>query len=267
MATDIRKSLKKYLPHLLKAAEDNLNEADTVQRVIKVFEDVLGYDPMNEISRETAIKDKFVDVALKIDGTMRLLVEAKSANTTLRDRHIEQAQAYAANSNIRWVLLTNGVNWNLYHLTFEEGIEASLAFSVNLTAGVEDKGADLLGLLHRQSVKKGELDAYWEQRVALSPASIGRALFTEDCLRFVRREIRRREGILIDEEDLAQGIHEMLSTEAREQIGPLKVRRRAKTRAKPSTEAHAREEHTPKEPQPAAAVAPAPATPDDGSDH
>ena len=43
------------------------------------------------------------------------------------------------------------------------------------------KGADCLALLHRQSVKKGELEDYWEHRVALSPASIGRALFTEDA--------------------------------------------------------------------------------------
>lgn len=228
MPVDIRKPLKKYRQHLLKAQEDNLNEADTVQRLIKVFEDVLGYDAMTEISREAAVKDKFVDVALKIDGNIRLLVEAKSAGTVLRDRHIEQAQSYAANSNLRWVLLTNGVAWNLYHLTFEEGIESSLAFSVDIKDEVTDKAADLLGLLHRQSVKKGELEDYWSHRVALSPASIGQALFTEECLKFIRREIRRRERLLIDEEDLASAIHAMLSTEARERIGPLKIRRRAR---------------------------------------
>lgn len=232
MPVDIRKPLKKYLPHLLKAAEDNLNEADTVQRLIKVFEDVLGYDALEEISREASVKDKFVDVALKVDGTTRVLVEAKSAATTLRDRHIEQAQSYAANSNIRWVLLTNGVAWNLYHLTFEEGIEATLAFSIDLSHGeVVDEAAERLALLHRQSVKKGDLDEYWDHRVALGAASIGRALFTEECLRFIRREIRRREGVLIDEEDLAKAIHEMLCGEAREQIGPLKIRRRARRTA------------------------------------
>jgi hypothetical protein len=52
-------------------------------------------------------------------------IEAKSAATTLRDRHIDQAESYAAKDNIRWVLLTNGVVWSLYHLTFEEGIEST----------------------------------------------------------------------------------------------------------------------------------------------
>jgi predicted type IV restriction endonuclease len=228
MAVDIRKPLKKFLPHLLKAQSDNLNEGDTVQRVIKVFEEVLGYDPMTEITRESAIKERFCDLALKIDDTIRLLVEVKAAGMTLRDRHTEQAQNYASHGNIKWVVLTNGVVWNLYHLTFEEGIEATLAFTVELNDGASEKATDLLSLLHRQSVKKGDLDEYWERRVALSPASIGRALFTEEALRFVRREIRRREGVLIDEEDLAAAIHEMFSTEARERIGPLKVRRRPK---------------------------------------
>lgn len=186
---------------------------------------------MTDISREAAVKDKFVDVALKVEGSIRILVEVKAAGETLRDRHTDQAQAYAANSNIKWVLLTNGVAWNLYHLTFDEGIDAVLAYTVDLKEGVDDKGAELLALLHRTSVKKGTLDEYWEHRIALSPASICRALFTEDVLRLLRRKIRKREGISIDEEDLGQAIQEMLSAEARERIGPLKIRRTPKQRS------------------------------------
>jgi predicted type IV restriction endonuclease len=232
MPADIRKPLKKYLPHLQKAKADNLNEADTVQRIIKVLEDVFGYDAMEDITRETSVKDRFCDLGLKVDGTMRILVEAKSAGTELRDRHTEQAQNYAAHANIQWVLLTNGVTWNLYHLTFGDGIEAVLAFTVDISDGITDKGGELLGMLHRTCVKKGELDDYWSHRVALSPASIGRALFTEEALRFIRREVRRREGISIDEEDLAGALHEMFTVEAREMIGPLKIRRKRKAATK-----------------------------------
>lgn len=233
MGIDIQKPLKRFLPHLLKAREDNLNEADTLQRIIKVFEEVLGYDPMAEITREAQIRHKFVDLAIKLEGTVRLLVEAKSAATPLRDRHIDQAQHYAAEGNVRWVLLTNGVAWNLYNLSFEEGIEYIRAFAIDLSVDSMDKAAELLGLLHRQAIKKGLLDEYWEHREALSPESIGRALFTEEALRFIRKEIRRREGILIDQEDLAAAIHDMLSTEVREQIGPLRIRRRTKARPRP----------------------------------
>lgn len=231
-AVDIRKPLKKYLPHLLQAQAESLNEADTVQRLTKVLEDVFGYDPMSEISRESAIKDRFCDLALKVDGATRLLIEVKSGGTVLRHKHIEQAQNYAANGNIRWVLLTNGIAWSLYHLTFEEGIESVLAFTVDLSEGVTDKGAELLTLLHRQCVMKGALEDFWSHRVALSPASIGRAIFTQECLKLIRRDIRRREGLLIDEEDLGVAIHEMFSTESRERIGPMKIRK-ARTKKAP----------------------------------
>ncbi len=230
MALDIRKALKKYAPIMLKAQADNLNEADTVQRVVKVFEDVLAYDALEEITREASVKDKYCDLAIKIEGTVRLLVEVKSASTTLRERHIDQAQSYAAHSNLPWVLLTNGVQWILFHLTFEDGIEATVAFDTDLTSDV-DRAADCLALLHRQSIAKGGLDDYWQHRSALSAGSIGGALFMESVLMLIRREIRRREGLLIDVEDLGAALHGMLSTEAREQIGPLKIRRRRARRA------------------------------------
>ncbi len=227
---DIRKPLKKILPYLLQAQAENLNEADTRARIVKCFEDVLGYCAMTEVTREKQIKDKYVDLAVKIDGVVRFLVEVKAGGVTLRDRHIEQAERYAAEGNLRWVLLTNGVVWNLYHLSFEEGIEYERVFSVDLTTDEGDKAGELLGLLHRQAIRTGQLEAFWQRRVAMSPESIAKALFTEEVLNFIRREIRKREGMLIDQEDLGTALHSLLSPEARERIGPLKIRRRRVTR-------------------------------------
>ena len=231
MTIDIQRPLKKFLPFLIQAQEDGLNEADTVQRLARMFEDVLGYNIMTEITRETQIKGGYVDLAIKIDGKIRFLVEAKAAGVTLRDRHIEQAERYAAEGNIRWVVLTNGVQWHLYHLSFEEGIEYERAFDLDLSEELTDRTLECLQLLHKKSVAKRALDTFWERRIALSPASIGRTLFAEDVLHFLRRSIRKNEGILIDQEDLATALHEMLSTEAREQIGPMKIRRPRKAKA------------------------------------
>jgi hypothetical protein len=36
MAIDIQKPLKKYVPFLLQAREQSLNEADTLQRIVRV---------------------------------------------------------------------------------------------------------------------------------------------------------------------------------------------------------------------------------------
>ncbi len=227
--SDVKRQLKKFLPHLLSAKADSLNEADTVQRIIKVFESILGYSMLTEITRESNIKDKYVDLAIKIDGRIRILVEVKSAGTILRDRHIEQAERYAAEGNHRWVVLTNGTAWNLYHLTFEEGIEYERLFAVDLSdEETFELSVACMSLLHRQCVRKGQLDDHWAKRVAMNPASVGKSLFSEEVLRMIRRDIRKREGLSVDEEDLAKAIHEMMTPEAREQIGPMRVRRRRK---------------------------------------
>jgi hypothetical protein len=236
MRVDIRKPLRKFTPILLDARDANLNEADTVLRLCRFFEEVLGYDGIRDISREAEMKGKYVDICLKIEGGTRLLVEAKAAAVRLRDKHIDQALTYASRNNYQWVLLTNGVDWNLYHLTFEEGIEYERAFALSLAdEGQFDDAATKLGLLHKKSLGKGLLDEDWEKRTALAVSSIGSALFQENTLMHIRREIRRDTGILIDTEDLAKALRDMLSSQAREEIGPAKVRRRRKTtRPKPA---------------------------------
>jgi hypothetical protein len=241
MSVDIRRPLKRFARHFLEARDSGLNEADTVLRLCRFFEEVLGYDGLQDISREAEMKHKYVDVCLKVDGRVRLLVEAKAAGQQLRDRHIEQAQTYASQNNYRWVLLTNGVDWHLYHLTFEEGIEYERAFVISL-ANEEgfDEAAEKIGYLHRKAVAKGDLDTFWEKTAALGADSIGKALFRDTVLRLIRREIRRETGLLIDTEDLAKAVHEMFSTEAREQVGPLRIRRRRKSsRARADARPHA----------------------------
>jgi predicted type IV restriction endonuclease len=229
----IKRPLKKLLPFLLEAQDQNLNEADTVLRIVKVFEDVLGYSAMTEITREAQVRDKYVDLALKIDDVIRLLVEVKRAGVTLRDRHIEQAYHYASRNNYSWVLLTNGVVWNLYHLTFEEGIEYDRAFTVDLRKDDIDKAVASLSVLHRDCIRNGGLDDFWQHQLALSPISIGKAIFHEDVLRNIRKEVRRNAGILIDTEDLAVAIKGMLSQDTREQMGPVKIKRGRKGSSRP----------------------------------
>lgn len=228
--TDIKKSLRKFLPHLLDAKTGQLREAETVQRIERFFEHVLDYDGLADISREAQIKGKYCDLAIKIDGTVAFLVEAKACCEPLRDRHVDQAQQYASKANIRWVVLINGLDWRLYHLTFEEGIDYEVAFEVNLEKPEEfDAACEKLALLHKASVKKGALEDYWKQKTALGPASISCGLFHEETLRVIRRWIRKKEGFLVDTEDLGKSIHGMLSTEARELIGPFRMQRKRRS--------------------------------------
>ena len=225
---DIKTPLKKILPFLIGAKKDNLNEADTVIRIVKVLEDVLGYNPMTEITREQKIKAKYVDLAIKIDGGIRLLIEVKAAASQLRDRYIEQAEMYASEGNIPWVLLTTGVEWSLYHLTFDQGINYDRAWHISLETDNIDKACDTLAVLHRKSIMTSALDAFWEHKKALNVDSIGSALFSEEVIELLRREIKRKSGVRPDGDDLAQALQEMLSIEAREVLGPVHIRHNKK---------------------------------------
>lgn len=195
-----------------------------------MLENVLGFDGYSEITREHNVKNKYVDLAVRLDGNVRFLIEVKSAGTILRDRHIEQAQHYASEGNIRWVVLTNCLTWKLYHLTFDEGIEYELGFDLDLEVDQIKKASEVLSVLHRQSILKGDLQAFWEKRSALSPESIGKVLFHVDALRLLRRNLRKQSGLLMDEEDLGRAIQNMLSPETRELLGPFKIHRRRKPR-------------------------------------
>lgn len=95
-------------------------------------------------------------------------------------------------------------------------------FSIDLTGDDLDAAAEQLGVLHRNAIWRDEHEEFWARRSALSPVSIGRALFQLDVLRRIRRE----EGLLIDPEDLAIALHGMLSQEAHEQVGPPRIRKR-----------------------------------------
>lgn len=236
-AVDIKKPLRKFLPHFFEARDAKLREAETVQRIERMFEHVLGYDGISDISREAQIKGKYCDLAIKVDGSIRLLVEAKACCEPLRDRHVDQAQSYASRSNLPWVLLTNGLQWRLYHLTFDEGIDYEVAFQVDLGAPEAfDDACAKLGLLHKSAVRKGELEDFWRTATALGPASIARGLFQEETLRVIRRWIRKHEGFLVDPEDLGRSIHDMLTPEAREQIGPLRIGRRKRASSRSTRE-------------------------------
>jgi predicted type IV restriction endonuclease len=228
--------LERFATAFREARERGANESDTVMYLVKFFEDVLGYDSLKgEISKELAIKDRYCDIALKIDGVVRILVEAKAAaHKSLADKHIEQAENYASRAGVPWVLLTNGIDWRLYHLTFAEaeGIAHDLAFEATMPepGGDPEVFWSNLSLLARDSVRRDDLEAFWAQKKVLSPASVVRVLFHEDVLRDVRRLLRKDAEAMLDIEDVFKAVRDVISKEALADAGDLGITKRRKRR-------------------------------------
>jgi hypothetical protein len=239
MALDksILAQLKRYAGVFRDARERGANESDTVMYLVKFFEDVLGYDSLaGEISKEVAIKDRYCDLCVKLAGAIRLLVEVKAAgNKGLREKDIEQAENYASRSGLRWVLLTNGVEWRLYHVSFNEGegITHDLAFEVNLVEQVETGPEQLwssLGLLTKQDIQRDSLQTFWSQKKILAPASLVRILFSMPVLTVVRRELNRNAEARLDLPDVFAGVKEVISKDALLAVGDITLSTRRKRR-------------------------------------
>ncbi len=234
---DVSAQLKKFAAAFKEARDRGANEADTVMYLVKFFEEVLGYDSLKgEISKELQIKERYCDLALKIDGMIHLLVEGKAASVKgLADKHIEQAENYASRAGVRWVLLTNGIEWLLYHLSFaeNEGITHDLAFEANLLDEIESQPEGLwekLSILARDAVQKDSLEDFWSHKKALSPASVVRALFTQDSLAVIRRELNRNAPARLDLDDVFSAVRDILSKEALLAAGDITIPKRRKRR-------------------------------------
>ena len=138
------------------------------------------------------------------------------------------------------MLLTNGIEWRLYHLTFNqgEGIAHDLAFDVNLLEQAENHESmwAKLELLTRSAVRKDALEDFWAHRKALSPASVVRVLFHEDVLRQVRRHRRKDAEAMLYIEEVFSAVRDVLSQEALAEAGELGITKRRRRRRRKTDE-------------------------------
>lgn len=188
--------VKKFQPIVRKARDKDINESDTVTIISDILSDVFGYDKYVEITSEFAIKKTFCDLAIKLDGSLKLLIECKAAGLDLKDQHIKQAVDYGANSGVEWVVLTNAVTWKVYSISFGKPIMAELVYEFCFADLSTKKQADLemLYYLTKEAMTKGaktSLDEYHIQQQLVNRYTITQILLTDTILDAVRRSLRK----------------------------------------------------------------------------
>lgn len=254
MEKELRRKLRKYSKIFIDAQEKGKKEADVVMYLVQFFQDTLGYNIFDEISKEYQIKGKYCDIALKINGEVCLLVEAKQPGIRLVKKHIEQAEMYGMRSGIKWVLLTNGCDWRLYHLSYDEseGIESTLVFQTDLVKSFQEKPADVAEkfmLLHKRNFLKGDLEKYYKKKTMLVPEELAKALFTEDVLRAIRKEVNRGAEVRVELEDITRALKNLLDKEVLADM-VIKVKKSKRpVRKKPKTTQPTQIDYTGKKPE------------------
>lgn len=171
----------------------DVSEADTVTLVKDMLADVFGFDKYNELTSEQQIRGTFCDLAVKIDGKIRVLIEVKAAALSLNDNHLRQAINYGAHEGIEWILLTNAIEWRLYKIKFGQPVDyeevSAFAFpEINLKREEDQRR---LFLLCREGLTSDAMGIYHQHISVLNKFTVAQVLLSEPVVSSIRREMRR----------------------------------------------------------------------------
>ncbi|MCU7492878.1 MAG: restriction endonuclease subunit R [Ignavibacteria bacterium] len=185
--------VKKFQPILAAAKSRDINESDTVLILTDMLAEIFGYDKYSEITSEFAIRGTYCDLATRVNGKILFLVEAKAIGADLKEAFIKQAVDYAANLGVDWVILTNGVFWRVYKISFTKPIEHEVILEFDFLS-LNMKNAehiDYLWLLSREGWLKSLLEEFHEQKQVLSRFSIGALIISDSILDTIRKELKK----------------------------------------------------------------------------
>lgn len=201
----ISAGVPKFQKFLALAKARDLNESDTVAIVTDILAEVFGYEKYLEVTSELAIRGTYCDLAVKIGEKFQMLVECKAVGTELKDMHLRQAVGYGANKGIQWIVLTNGVDWQLYRMRFEQPIAWDLVDRFDMLGGSlkDQRFIESLYLMSREGVEKCAREELYEKIQCVNRFVVGNILLAEPVVSAVRRELRKlAAGIKIEDEEI-----------------------------------------------------------------
>jgi len=215
-------TLKTYQGIASSHKDRDVSEADTVTLVKDILAYVFGYDKYTELTSEQQIRGTYCDLAVKIEGKIKYLIEVKAVGIDLTDVHLRQALNYGANQGIEWVVLTNSIEWRLYRIKFGQPIDFEVISSFNLP-GVNIKNEDdqtRLFLLCREGISTDAMGLYHQHTQLLNKFTVAQIVMSKPVTSTVRRELRRLFPELnVDIEQIADIlVNEVLKREVIERV-------------------------------------------------
>lgn len=183
-------------------------------RIRLLLSEVLGYDLLDDITQEHMVQSHYVDLTVKNKGKIVFFIEAKAVETTLRDTHAYQAINYAATGGVNLCLLSNGIDYRLYYLTWDKAkVENTLISSFNILDDDINLITEKLYLLSKESFKKGIIDKYIAEVMSLGDKNLVHALLSKRVLSAIRLELKAITGHNIKEEAIEKSISKFFSSE------------------------------------------------------
>lgn len=207
----LKEEVPRYQRILVDARSRDINEADTVVIVMDMLERVFGMDKYTDITREYAIKGTYVDLAVKIEGRLEYLIEVKAIGLDLRGNHLHQAVTYASKEGVRWVVLTNGLDWQIHRVFVDQQVTSDEVVSFKFTELSVRKASDIesLFLLCKRGLAKDLMQDFFEKQQACNKFVIGALLRSEEVASVLRRTLRKMtQGIQVSTSEIMELISE-----------------------------------------------------------
>jgi hypothetical protein len=233
VADRFAKTVGKFQRVLADAKDRDVNESDTVTIITDILSDVLGYDKYSDISSEQAIRGTYCDLAVKHDGKAKFLIEVKAIGLTLRENHLRQAVNYGANKGIPWVVLTDGLRWEIYRIKFEQPIahEVVCAFNFLDLSPRKVDTHETLYMLCKEGLSQSAMQAFHEHVQVVNRYIVCALVASEPVLSVIRRELKRlAPDCRVTTEELAQLLPDVLKRDLLEGDAASRAKRRV-TRA------------------------------------
>lgn len=187
------KQVGKYKGVLKRAHDRDVNESDTVTIITDMLASVFGYDKYTEVTSEQAIRGTYCDLAIKVDDDIRFLIEVKAIGLDLKEAHLRQALNYGANNGVPWIVLTNGIIWEVHRVKFDRPIDHELVCQFNFLDLTARKTEDQkkLFILCKEGLSKDAIGEFHTRVQSLNRFVIAAIIQSDPSVNTIRRELRR----------------------------------------------------------------------------
>lgn len=188
-----QKTVSKFQTILKTAKDRDINESDTVSIINDILCDVFGFDKYFELTSEFAIRGTYCDLAIKLDNKIQYLIEVKAVGLDLKENHLRQAVNYGANQGIPWIILTNGIIWEIYKIYFEKPINYELICTINFFELNPKKTNDQekLYILCKEGLIKSAREVFLERVQSINRFIIGAIILNEPVINVIKKELKQ----------------------------------------------------------------------------
>lgn len=165
----MEENLKKLIEKIDNLKKRNINEAATKDYLIRPFFELLGWDfsnPDEVVPEDSDTAGKRPDYSFYVKGRSKILIEAKPINNQLNDiKMINEKMSYCLNAQVPFLIITNGILYNVYYSELKGSSQDKLLFDFYLDDKIDE---EIINRLKKDSFEKDELLKYAQDTFILN---------------------------------------------------------------------------------------------------